>query len=125
MSNGTFKKMLKKLCCEQPRQWTRYIYAVLLIYREVPQQSTRFSPVELLYGRTVRGQLQILNELWSIEVQEEDVRTCYQYVIEFREMLDQTLKIAKESYEHSQERYKKYFDKEAKDRSFPTFVIMC
>ena len=32
--------------------------------------------------------------------------------------VNQTLKIAKESLENSQVRYKKYFDEEAKDRSF-------
>ena len=35
-----------------------------------------------------------------------------------RERLDQTLKIAKESLENSQVRYKKYFDKKTKDRNF-------
>ncbi len=32
--------MLKKLCSEQPRQWSRYINALLFAYREVPQEST-------------------------------------------------------------------------------------
>ena len=71
-----------------------------------------------MYGRTVRGPIQILNELWTKEVQEEEVKTSYQYAVELRERLDQTLKIAKESLENSQERYKKYFDKKTKDRSF-------
>ena len=48
--NGTLKAMLKKLCAEQPRQWHRFINALLFAYREVPQESTGFSPFELLYG---------------------------------------------------------------------------
>eukprot|EP00794_Sanderia_malayensis_P021282 gene21282-23353_t len=48
--NGTLKAMLRRLCNEQPRQWPRYINAVLFAYREVPQESTGFSPFELLYG---------------------------------------------------------------------------
>ena len=72
----------------------------------------------MLYGRTVRVPIQILKELWTKEVQEEGVTTSYQYVVELRERLDQTLKIAKESLENSQVRYKKYFDKKTKDRSF-------
>ena len=63
--NGTLKAMLKRLCSEQPRQWPRYINAVLFAYREVPQASTGFSPFELLYGRTVRGPIQIPKELWT------------------------------------------------------------
>lgn len=34
-------------------------------YREVPQSSLKFSPFELIYGRTIRGPLQILRELWD------------------------------------------------------------
>ena len=33
-------------------------------YREVPQESTGFSPFELLYERDVRGPLDILREMW-------------------------------------------------------------
>ena len=34
-------------------------------YREVPQESTGFSPVELLYGTRVRGPLDLLKESWE------------------------------------------------------------
>ena len=61
--NGTLKAMLKKLCAEQPRHWYRFINAVFFAYREVPQESTGFSPFELLYGQTVRGPMHILKEL--------------------------------------------------------------
>ena len=66
--NGTLKAMLKKLCAEQPRQWHRFINALLFAYREVPQESTRFLPFELLYGRTVRGPMHILKALWTENV---------------------------------------------------------
>ena len=61
--NGTLKAMLKKLCVERPRDWDRYLESVLFAYREVKQESTGFSPFELLYGRTVRGPMTILQEL--------------------------------------------------------------
>ena len=37
----------------------------LFSYREVPQESTKFSPFELLYGRRVHGPLCVLKEEWS------------------------------------------------------------
>ena len=74
--NGTLGVMLRRLCCEQPKQLPIYINAVLLAYREVPQASTGFSPFELLYGRKLRGPIQILKELWTKEV-EEEVKTSY------------------------------------------------
>ncbi|RUS72103.1 hypothetical protein EGW08_020129 [Elysia chlorotica] len=49
--NGTLKKMLKRLCNEKPKQWHRYINALLFAYREVPQESTHFAPFELMYLR--------------------------------------------------------------------------
>ena len=67
--NGTLKSMLKKLCAEQQRMWHPYINALLFAYREVPQDSTGFSSFELLYGRTVRGPMYILKELWTKEIE--------------------------------------------------------
>ena len=63
--NGTLKSMLKKLCATEPRQWHRFINPALFAYREVPQESTGFSPFELLYGRTVRGPMTVLKQMWT------------------------------------------------------------
>ena len=118
--NGTLKIMLKCLCSEQPRQWHRYINALLFAYREVPQASTGFSPFELLYGRTVRGPMTILKELWTEEFDGSEVKTSYQYVIDLREKLEQTLKLAQEEMKRSQSRYRRYYNRRAKDRKFVT-----
>jgi len=53
--NGTPKAMLRRMCSERPQDWDRYLHALLLAYREVPQESLNFSPFALLYGRSVRG----------------------------------------------------------------------
>ncbi|KAL8574729.1 hypothetical protein ACOMHN_023933 [Nucella lapillus] len=44
--NATLKQMLKRLCQEHPKDWDRFVPAVLFAYREVPQESMRFSPFE-------------------------------------------------------------------------------
>ena len=44
------KSMLRKLCSEKPKDWDRYLSAVLFAYREVPQASTGFAPFELYMG---------------------------------------------------------------------------
>ncbi|RUS74527.1 hypothetical protein EGW08_017715 [Elysia chlorotica] len=95
--NGTLKKMLK---------------------REVPQDSTHFAPFELMYGRTVRGPIHILRELWTQDIGKPEVKSSYQYVLDLRERLNDTLKLAKEQLESSQARQKKYFDKKTKSRCF-------
>jgi len=58
--NGTLKAMLRRMCTERPKDWDRYLPALLFAYREVPQESLQFSPFELLYGRTVCGPMSIL-----------------------------------------------------------------
>ena len=65
--NGTLKKMLRCLCNEHPHQWHRFVNPLLFAYREAPQEATRFSPFELLCGRTVHRPVQILKELWTGE----------------------------------------------------------
>ena len=116
--NVTMKSMLKRLCSEQPRQWYRYINPLLFAYREVPQESTGFSPFELLYGRAVRGPMTILKQLWTKEVEEPEVKNSYQYVFEVREKLEDTLKLAHSELEKAQQKGKHYYDRKSKVRKF-------
>ena len=90
------KSMLKRLCQEKPKMWDHFIPAVLFAYRETPQASLGFSPFELLYGRTVRGPIQILHELWTKEGTPDEVKTTYEYVLDLRNKLEETCKLAKE-----------------------------
>ncbi|XP_042236025.1 protein NYNRIN-like [Homarus americanus] len=78
--NGT----LKKMAAEQPKEWPCYVAPLLFAYREVPQSSLKFSPFELLYGRTVRGPLHILRELWDDEQPDPEVQTTYASLTVFK-----------------------------------------
>ena len=115
--NGTLKKMLQRLCSEQPRQWHRFINRLLFAYRKAPQEATGFSPFELLYRRTVRGPVQIPKELWTKETDVPEVKTSYQYVLELIERLDYSMKIALEELKRSQAKNKRLYDREAKRRA--------
>jgi transposase InsO family protein len=63
--NGTLKEMLRKCASKDGKDWDRLLPYVLFAYREAPQESTRFSPFELLYGREIRGPLDVLKEEWE------------------------------------------------------------
>ena len=95
--NGTLKKMLVRLCNEQPREWDRYLEPLLFAYREIPQESTGFSPFELLFGRTVRGPMAILRELWAKEGTPGEATTRYQYVFDLRSRIEETCQIVQEN----------------------------
>ena len=115
--NGTLKLMLKRLCAERPKDWDRYINSLLFAYREAPQESTGFSPFEILYGRKVRGPLTILRELWTSDKDNPEVRSTYQYVIDLKEKLSTTCEMVQQALEKSSKRYKRYYDAKAKPRS--------
>lgn len=116
--NGTLKRMLRRMCAERPKDWDRYLSAILFAYREVPQESLGFSPFELLYGRSLRGPMTVLKELWTGEVDQEEVKHSYQYVVDLRERLEDTCRMAQEELKRSSQRYRKYFDARTKDRQF-------
>lgn len=115
--NGVLKSMLRKMCLEQPRDWDRYLPAVLFAYREVTQSSTGFSPFELLYGRSVRGPMQALEELWTGGAEPEK-RVTYEYVVDLRNRLEETCKLAQENLVQAQRKYKHHYDKKTRPRKF-------
>ncbi|KAL7631477.1 UNVERIFIED_CONTAM: hypothetical protein RMT77_018226 [Armadillidium vulgare] len=116
--NGTLKTMLKRLCREQPNKWHKFLGPLLFAYREAPQESTGFAPFELLYGRTIRGPLQIMKELWTGETHEPEIRNSYEYVFLLQEKLSDTMKIVREQLQKAQVKYKHHYDKRAKRREF-------
>ena len=114
----TLKQMLLRMCTERPKDWNKYLPALLFAIREVPQESLGFSPFELLYGRNVKGPMAILRELWSGEAPDEQVLSTYQYVIELRDRLEQTCKLAHENLKKMQIKQKAYYDRRARSRKF-------
>eukprot|EP00057_Strongylocentrotus_purpuratus_P000907 XP_001186509.2 PREDICTED: uncharacterized protein LOC754648 [Strongylocentrotus purpuratus] len=116
--NGTLKSMLRKMCEERPKDWGRYLNPLLFAYRESVQESTGFSPFELLFGRAVRGPLAILREMWTGEVDEPDTKTTYQYVLDLKDRLQLTCEVAQQNLSKSAERYRRQYNKKAKERKF-------
>src|SRR6266536_1686710 len=86
--NGVLKKMLKRLC------------------------------FELVQGRTVRGPMTILKELWTKESVDPEVKTTYQFVLDLRDRIQDTCELARQELAKVQLRNQGYYNKKAKDRSF-------
>ena len=91
------KQVLFTMCAERPNDWVKYLPALLFALREIPQESLGFSPFELLYGRNVRGPMQILRVVWSVEETDEHARLRYQNVIDLRERLEKICKLAQDN----------------------------
>ncbi|XP_049511412.1 uncharacterized protein LOC125939922 [Dermacentor silvarum] len=114
--NGTLKQMLRKLSQEEPKSWDRLLAPLLFAYREVPQASMGFSPFELIYGRHVRGPLSLLKELWTGDHLCEEVKTTYGYVLDLRDRLEKTLRLAQENLSRAKTSQKKYYDRGSRTR---------
>ena len=116
--NKTLKHSLKKLCAQQPKDWDRYLPAVLFAYREVSQASTGFSPFEMLYGRRVRGPMAILQQLWTDEKVEGDTHTAYQYVTELRHQMEIVCQLAQENIVAAKDKQEHLYNTKATARSY-------
>jgi hypothetical protein len=116
--NGTLVHTLKKLCESHVKDWDRYLPAVLFAYREVPQASLGFSPFEMLYGRTVRGPMAVLKQIWTDDHAMEEVRTTYQYVTDLRNKLEEVCTLAHGNLERAKAEQARHYNKKAKARTF-------
>ena len=116
--HGPLKAILRKLCTEKPREWHRYLIPTLFALRELPSDRTGFSAFELLYGRSVRGPLTVLRDLWEDPTLPDDERSSFQYVIELQDRLNECSQIAAQHANISSSRYKAYFDMKSQDRQF-------
>ena len=97
--------MLKKMRKEKPKDWDRYIGPLHFAYRETPHENTGFAPFELLFGRTVRGSMMILKELWTKE-------------IDLRDRLEETCKLAHQESSKAKQMYTAHYNKRTKPREF-------
>ena len=114
--NGTLKGMLKKFVSKNQKDWDEYLPYLLFAYREVPQETTGFSPFELLYGRCVRGPLDVLREDWTGD--KETAVPVATHIIEMRERLAEMTGLVAKHAAARQEKQKQQYDKNARSQSF-------
>ncbi len=88
--HGTLKQMMRKFLGDK-RGWDTLFPIFLFAYREVPNSSTGFSPFKLMFGRHVRGPLDILRS-WVDD--KKDPSTTVTWVLEMRDKLDQMRELA-------------------------------
>ncbi|XP_075188552.1 uncharacterized protein LOC142270515 [Anomaloglossus baeobatrachus] len=115
--NGTLNQMLKMLVESHGRDWERYLPHLLFAYREVPQASTGFSPIELLYGRRVRGPLGLVRESWEEELNSPEV-SVVEYVMRLRDKMQSMTWLVDEDMVQAQASQKLWYDQHARERVY-------
>ncbi|XP_065438558.1 uncharacterized protein LOC135981218 [Chrysemys picta bellii] len=115
--NGTLKSMLKMYVDRRQNDWDVMLPYLLYAYRSVPQESTGFAPFELLYGRQVRGPLDLVRDSWEGNVEEAE-QPVAEYVAQFKESLQEMMKLVEQNLKESQDTQKAWYDRDAKERAF-------
>ena len=114
--NRTLKTMLRKATVKEGKDWDSLLPYLLFAYREVPQASTGFSPFELLYGRQVRGPLDILNESWQAAKKSDE--SVISHILSIREKMEKMQELASTNLQEAQRQQKEWYDKNSSKREF-------
>ncbi|XP_055874549.1 uncharacterized protein LOC129924313 [Biomphalaria glabrata] len=95
--NSSLKQIISKIANDNPQNWDLLIPAALFAYRESQQETTGFSPFEMLYGANPRGPMAALKEsLMAPRQNATATKTAFQHVIDTRNMVIQACQKAKQ-----------------------------
>ena len=115
--NQTLKAMLRRFVDADARNWDTLLPYMLFAYREAPQSSTGFSPNELVFGRQLRGPLDVMKEVWT-DAQETEAKSVIQHFLDMWDRLDRSQEAANDNLKAAQQRQKTWYDRNARKRSF-------
>ena len=116
--NQTLQRQLLKFVGKEQNEWDLYIDSILFSYRVSRQDSTKYSPYFLVYGRQARLPVQ-----FKTNINEDELKEGYDEMKTKKDLDTQTkmmIKIRRKALENigiAQCRQKKYFDaKHSKDK---------
>jgi len=111
--NLTVENMLRKYIHQNPRRWDDLLPFLLFALREVPHSSTGYSPAELVFGRRLRGLLNVARETWtSGDPAEKQLNmSTTRYMEQLEQKIKSALEVAKENVAVAQQTMKKNYDK--------------
>ncbi|CAM5147825.1 unnamed protein product [Natator depressus] len=115
--NGTLGAMVRKFINEHSNDWDLVFQQLLFAYRAVPHPSLGFSPFELVYGRKVKGPLQLVKQQWEGFTPSPGTNIL-DFVTNLQNTLRTSLALAKENLQDAQKEQKAWYDKHARERSF-------
>ena len=109
------KSLLRAYCTELKADWQDGLPWLMLAAREVVQESTGFSPNELVFAHTVRGPLSVISDQW---VASDPPKNLISYVNGFRNRLYEAGELVKQNLQMAQKKMKQLFDRKVERREF-------
>ena len=92
----TLKTMIKTYCFDTQKCWDKGIHLLLFAARESVQESSGFSPFELVFCHTVRGPLKLFKEKFLTD--DNDCLNLFSYVSDFRTRLSKVCDLAGKTF---------------------------
>ena len=114
--NGTLKTLLIKASLEQPKDWEDHVQGILFAYREGKHESTGFSPFELMFGRKVRGPINILRNIFDGSNERIEGQKPHEYLNKLRDRLRVSGTQASKNLKAAKEKQKLLYDRRARKR---------
>ena len=111
----TLKSLMRSYCTELKGDWEEGLPWLMLSAREVVQESTGFSPSELVFAYKVRGPLSVLQD--GLKVAEPPVNLI-DYVNGFHRRLHLAVKMAGDHLTAVQSKMKRYYDRRTEPQVF-------
>jgi hypothetical protein len=117
--NGCLKTSLKTLAKKFPDSWDTALCWILFSYREVVNETTGFSPFELMYGRSVKGPLTLIKDAMLQEVDlTRSKKNVVEFMLEVRENLRAALELSVSHAEGERSKAKVWYDRKARMQEF-------
>ena len=113
--HACLKGMLKRSQCNL-KLWDRELKYLLFAYRSTPHVVTGFSPFTLMFGRDVRGPLEILQEAW---LQGEcEPAMVHEWLANVKAKMSTMAEVVSDREKVAKAKMKMFYDKTARVKSF-------
>ena len=113
--HACLKGMLKRSQCNL-KLWDRELKYLLFAYRSTPHCVTGFSPFTLMFGRYVRGPLEILQEAW-LQGECEPAKV-HEWLINVKAKMSDMAEVVSDRERVAKSNMKKFYDRTAKVKVF-------
>ena len=112
---GTLSAMINSLDQGEFENWDKHLPLFLFSYREIPSDFTGYSPFHLMYGRQIRGPLELMKQGFLGESDGQDIPSK---LLEMSANMMTWMANAKVKKAQKQKKMKQNYDKKAIDRHF-------
>ena len=109
------KGMLKRSQCDL-KYWDKELKYLLFAYRSTPHCVTGFSPFTLMFGREVKGPLDMLRDSW-LQGDCENVNVC-EWLVCVQAKMNEMSELVSDREKVAKANMKKYYDRTAKVKKF-------